>query len=184
MTTYALLGLNDWILMIDRIGFLEITRRSVTGIAIPAIRIHCGMHGIRWMALGKIDGIIVGAIVASTATCRVGWMYRIYKRIGLGKAACNRTIDAGTIGGIRVTLAAIIRCGDVTFWFGDYDYCIMSIAVMAANAIVSDARSSMVKGRHCETGESGAMTYQTILPCCRQRYVCQRLTGRCRSIMT
>ena len=113
MATYAWLGLNDWVLMVDRVGFLEIPRRCVTGIAIPAIRIHRGMHRVRWMALGKIDGIIVGAIVASSATRSVGWMYRAYKRIGLGKAACNRAIDARAIGGVRVTLAAISRCGDV-----------------------------------------------------------------------
>ena len=117
MATYALLGLNDWILMVDRVGFLEIPRCCVTGIAIPAIRIHRGMHRVRWMPLGKIDGIIVGAIVAGSATRGEGWMYRAYKRIGLGKAACDRAIDAGTVGGVRVTLAAISRCGDVTCRF-------------------------------------------------------------------
>ena len=60
----------------------------------------------------------------------------------------------------------------------------MRLAIMAINTIVSDARSSMVEGWHCETGESSAMTYQTILPCRRQRYVCQRPTGRRSSIVT
>ena len=85
-------------------------------------------------------------------------MNRIYKRIGLGEATCNRPIYAGTVGGIRVTFAAIIRCGDVTFRSRDHDYRIMRLAIMTTDAIVSDARSSMVKGWHCETGESSAMT--------------------------
>ena len=59
MATYARLGLNGWILVIDRIGFLEITCRGVTCIAIPTIRINGVMHRIRRMALGKIDRIVV-----------------------------------------------------------------------------------------------------------------------------
>ena len=59
MTTNARLGLNDRVLVVDRIGLHEFTCRGVAGIAIPTIRIHRGMHGIRWMALGKIDRIVV-----------------------------------------------------------------------------------------------------------------------------
>ena len=184
MTTYALLGLNDWILVVDRIGFLEITRRSVTGIAIPAIGIHCGMHGIRWMTLGKINRIVIGAIVAITATRCVGWMHRIYKWIGLGKAACNRTIYPRSVGLILVTHAAICRCGNVSRRLCDHNHAIMRLAIMATGAITGDARSSMVKSWHCETGESSAMTYQTVLPRRRQRHMRQRLTGRRCSIMT
>ena len=87
MATNARLALNDRVLVVDRIGFHEITRRSVAGIAIPTVRVHRGMHGIRWMALGKIDRIVVGAGVAGTATRCVGGMDCIHERIGLGEAA-------------------------------------------------------------------------------------------------
>jgi len=52
MTTHTRLGPNGRILVVDRIRFLEITRRCMTGIALPTVGIHCGMHGIRRMALG------------------------------------------------------------------------------------------------------------------------------------
>ena len=59
VTAYALLGLDGRILVIDRIGLHEITRRGVTRIAIPTVRIDGGMHGIRWMFSGVIDRIVV-----------------------------------------------------------------------------------------------------------------------------
>ena len=59
MTTDASLGLNCGFLVVNRVGFLEAPRRCVAGIAFPAICIHRGMHRIRWMALGKIDRIVV-----------------------------------------------------------------------------------------------------------------------------
>ena len=59
MATNARLGLNGRILMVDGIGLHEFTCRGVAGIAIPTVCIHGGMHGIRWMALGKIDRIVV-----------------------------------------------------------------------------------------------------------------------------
>jgi hypothetical protein len=86
MAANTRLGLNGRILVINRIGLHEFTCRGVTGITIPTIRVHRGMHGIRWMALGKIDRIVVCAVVACTATCCVGGMDRIHKWIGLGVA--------------------------------------------------------------------------------------------------
>ena len=59
MTTNARLALNYRVLVVDRVGLHEITCRGVAGIAIPTIRIHRGMHGIRWMALGKVEHIVV-----------------------------------------------------------------------------------------------------------------------------
>ena len=52
MATYARLGLDGWILVVDRIGFQEIACRRVTRIAFPAIGIDCGMHRIAWMTPG------------------------------------------------------------------------------------------------------------------------------------
>jgi hypothetical protein len=86
MATNARLALNGWVLMIDRIGLFEITRRGVTGIAFPTIRVHRGMHGIRWMALGQIDRIVICAVMACTATRCVGRMDCIRKRIGFGES--------------------------------------------------------------------------------------------------
>ena len=86
MATNTSLRLNDRVLVVDRIGLHEFTCRSVTGIAFPTIRVHRGMHGIRWMALGKIDRIVICAVVACTATRCVGGMDRIHKWIGLGEA--------------------------------------------------------------------------------------------------
>ena len=87
MAAYTRLTRNSWFQVVDRIGFLEITRRGVTGIAIPTIRINCGMHRINWMTLGKKDRVVVWTVVASTATCCVGWMYCIHKLICLGKTS-------------------------------------------------------------------------------------------------
>jgi len=87
VATDARLGFNDRILMVDGIGFLEITCRGVAGIAIPTIRVHRGVHGIRWMALGKIDCIVECAVVACAATRCVGRVNRIHEWIGLGEAA-------------------------------------------------------------------------------------------------
>jgi len=87
MATNARLAFNERVLVVDRIGLQEFTGRGVTGIAIPTIRVHRGMHGIRWMALGKIDRIVVCAVVACTATRCVGGMGRVHERIGLGEAA-------------------------------------------------------------------------------------------------
>jgi len=86
MATNACLGLNDRVLMVDRIGLHEIACRGVAGIAIPTIRIHRGMHGIRRMALGKIERIVIGAVVACAAARCVGGMNRIHEWIGLGEA--------------------------------------------------------------------------------------------------
>jgi len=74
-------------------------------------------------------------------------MYRAHKPICSGKATTARTIDARTVGGIYVTLAAIKRRGNVTCRFGDHSHAIMRLAVMATGAIVGDACSSMVEGR-------------------------------------
>lgn len=169
--------------MVDRIGFLEIARGSVTGIAIPGIRIHGGMHRIHGMAPGQVDRIVVGTDVARTATGGVGGMYRIHKRRRLGIPTRRRTIKARAVGGIRVTRTAIRRRGNVTGGFCDHDDTIMRFAIMATGTIAGDARRAMVKGGHGETGESGAMTYQTILPRRRQRHVGQRPAGCGRSIM-
>lgn len=110
-------------------------------------------------------------------------MYRIHKRICSGKATCDRTVDAGTVGCIRVTFAAINRRGDVTCRLFDHDHAIVRFAIVTAGAVVRDASRSMVKYQHGETGEPGVMTHQTILPRRRQRNVCQRLARRCQSVM-
>lgn len=60
----------------------------------------------------------------------------------------------------------------------------MRFAVMAARAVARDACRSVVKDRQRETDVRSAMTYQAVLPHRRQRHVCQRLTGRRRSVMT
>jgi len=86
MAANARLAFNNRVLVVDRIGLHELTCRGVAGIAIPIIRVHRGMHGIRWMALGKIDRVVVCAVVACTAACCVGGMDRIHKWIGLGEA--------------------------------------------------------------------------------------------------
>jgi hypothetical protein len=114
MAANARLGLNGRILVIDRIGLHEITCSGVTGIAFPTIRVHRGVHGIRWMALGKIYRIIVCAVMACTATRCVGGVDRIHKWISLGEAAQNRAVYIGAIGGVCMTLAAVSRRGNVT----------------------------------------------------------------------
>ena len=86
MATNARLAFNNGVQVVDRIGLHEFTCRGVTGIAIPTIRIHRGMYRIRWMALGKIDRIVVCAVVTCTATRCVGGMDRIHKWVGLGEA--------------------------------------------------------------------------------------------------
>ena len=111
-------------------------------------------------------------------------MYRIHKRIGLGIATRRRPIDERTVGFIRVTHAAIRRRGNVTYRFRDHDHAIMRFAIMATGAIIGDARRSMVKGWHGEAAESRAMAHQAILSLGWQWHVCQRLTGRGRSIVT
>ena len=110
-------------------------------------------------------------------------MHRIDKRICSGKATCDRTIDAGAVGCIRVTFAAINRRGDVTCRLFDHDDAIVRFAVVTAGAVVRDASSSMVKCQHCETGEPGVMAHQTILPRRWQRHVCHRPARRCQSVM-
>lgn len=160
--------------MVDRIGFLEIPRRRVTGIAIPAIRIHCGMHRINWMALGKEDRIVVGTDVASTATCGVGGMDRIHKQRCCGISTRARAIDARTIEGRSMTRAAIRRCGNVTCRFRDHEGCVVSLTIVATAAIVGNTCRRMVEGRHCEITVTGAVTDQTIRPArCRRWHVRQ-----------
>jgi hypothetical protein len=164
MATYARLGLDGWILVVDRIGFQEIACRRVTRIAFPAFGIDCGMHRIAWMGPGGIGGIVVRTVVAGAATCGVRRVNRIHKRISIGKSAGGRAVDAGTVGCIRVTIAAINRRGDVTCRLFDHDHAIVRFAIVTAGAVVHDASSSMVKCWHCETGEPSVMTHQTILP--------------------
>ena len=61
----------------------------------------------------------------------------------------------------------------------------MRFAVMAARAVARDAWSNVVEGWHGETAvRSAAMTYEAVLTHRRQRHVCQRHTGRRRSVMT
>ena len=59
MATHALLRLDGWILVVDRIGFQEITRRGVTSVALPTVGIHGGVHGIAWMGRGMKDRVVV-----------------------------------------------------------------------------------------------------------------------------
>jgi hypothetical protein len=68
-------------------------------------------------------------------------MDSIHKRVGSGKAAYDRTIDARTIGCIRVALAAVSRRrGNVACRCCNHDHAIMRFAIMATPAIVRDAR--------------------------------------------
>lgn len=60
----------------------------------------------------------------------------------------------------------------------------MQFSVMAARAVARDACRSVVERRQRETDIRSAMTYEAVLPRSRQRHVCQRLTGGCRSVMT
>ena len=122
--------------------------------------------------------------MATAATRGVRRMHRIHERICIGKTTCDRTVDAGTVGCIRVTCTAIGRRGYVACRFLDHDHAVVRFAVVTAGAIVRDTCSSMVKRRHRETGEPGVVTHQTILPRRRQRHVRQRLSRRCRSVMT
>ena len=183
MTTDAGLGLDGRILVVDRIGFLEIARGGVTGIALPTIGVHGGVHRIHGMALGQVDRIVVGPDVAGTATGGVGGMDRIYKRRRSGIATRRRPIKARTVGGVRVTRTAIRRRGNVPRRFGDHDDAVMRFAIVATGALTGDARRAVIKGGHGETGEARAMTDQAILPRRRQRHVGQRPTGRGRSIV-
>jgi len=48
---HARLGFHGRILMIDRIRLFEIAGRRVTRVALPAARVHGGVHGIARMAL-------------------------------------------------------------------------------------------------------------------------------------
>jgi len=59
MTTHALLGFNRWVLVVDRVDFLEIAGRRMTSIALPTVGIHRGVRGIAGVALGEIDRIVV-----------------------------------------------------------------------------------------------------------------------------
>lgn len=174
MTAYACLGLDSRVLVIDRIGLLEITRRRVTGITFPTIRIHCAMHRIRRMTLGKINRIVVRRIVAGTTTRCVGRMYRIYKRGCRSISTRTSPIDAGPVGGISMTLTAICRRDRyVTRGLCDHQGCVIRFTVVAAAAITGNTCRCVVKGWHGETGESRTMTDQAILTRRRQRHVRQ-----------
>ena len=81
-----------------------------------------------------------------------------------------------------MTLAAIIRCGNVASRLGDHDYPVMSCAVMAACAILGDPGRIMVEALHSKAGESRAVTHQTILSTCR--YVGNGAACGLRSIVT
>lgn len=107
VATYTLLGLDGRILVIDRIGLHEIARRGVTRIAIPAVRIDGGMHGIRGMSPGIIGRIVVGTVVTSAATRGVGGMDRIHKWACRAISAGSCTADARAVVGIRMTDTAI-----------------------------------------------------------------------------
>lgn len=163
----ARLGFDGRILVVDRIGFQEIAGRRVARIAFPAVGVDGGMHGITWMGPRAIGRIVVRAVVASAATCCVRGMYRIHERICSGKATCDRPIDAGTVGRIRVTGTAISRRRDVSSRSFDHDHTIVRFAVVTTGAVVRDACGGMVERRQCETAEPGVMAHQTILPRCR-----------------
>ncbi len=81
-----------------------------------------------------------------------------------------------------MTLAAINRRGNVPRRLRDHLHAVMRLAVMAARAVARDA--CVVKGRQLETEVRSAMTYEAVLLPRRHRHVCQRLTGRRRSVMT
>ena len=72
VTANARLRLNGRILMIDRCSFLETTRRGMTNIAIPTLRIGGGVCRTERgrLALGVVDRIVVGTNVARIATGR------------------------------------------------------------------------------------------------------------------
>lgn len=184
MTGYARLSLDRRVLVVDRIDFLEVASRGVTRVAVPAVRIHRRMHGINRMGLGEIDRVVIRGVVTRTATGRVSRMYGIHERSCRSKATPDRAIDARTVGCIRVTLAAIKRCGNVPRRLRDHLHAVMRFAVMAARAVARDACRSVVKGRQRETDVRSAMTYEAVLAHRRQRHVCQRLTGRRHSVMT
>ena len=175
MTGHARLGFYGRILMVDRIGLQEITRRGVTGIAIPPIRIHRGMRRVRGMAPGTIDRIIVGTDVARPATGGIGRVHRIHKRVSLGITAHTRAINARTIGFVRMAGAAIRTGGeDVTRRLRDHEGGVVSLAIVARAAVFANTRRRMVEGRHGETGVHGAVTDQTVCPdCCCRRHVRQ-----------
>ena len=88
VTAHALLRLDGWILVVDRCSFREITRRRVTGIAIPAVRIRRVMRRRyrRGIERGAINRVVVQTAVAVIAPSRVGRMNRIYKRTRVGEA--------------------------------------------------------------------------------------------------
>jgi len=62
----------------------------------------------------------------------------------------------------------------------------MRFAVMAARAVgrARDACRSVVEPRQDEIEVRSAMTYDAVLAHRRQRHVCHRHTGGCRSVMT
>lgn len=166
MATYALLGPDGRILVVDRVGLHEIARRGVTRIAIPTVRIHGVVHGTRGAAPGVIDRISVGTIVTRAATGCVDGVYRIHKRNCRGKTTRPGTVDARAVGRIRVTHAAIRRRGNVTGWFRDHAGCVMCPAIVATAAVAGDTCRGMVKGCDCETTVDGTMADQTIRPTC------------------
>ena len=75
-------------------------------------------------------------------------MDRIHKRIGLGEATYSRTVNIGTIGGVCMTLAAIIRCGNMACRSRNHDYAVMRSTIMATCAIFGDSSCNMVEARH------------------------------------
>ena len=118
-------------------------------------------------------------------------MNSIHKRRRAGKATCARAVNAGAVVGVVVTQAAIARRRDMSGRFGNHDHTIMRLAILAAVAIIRDARRVMIKGRQRKAGEAGrscsGMTYQAIHSGCWQGYMGSRLTDRsrcARAIMT
>jgi len=77
VTANARLRLNGGILMVDRCFFQETTRRGMTSIAIPTLRIGGGVCRTEWVGSldrGVVGRFIVGTNVARTATGRVSRM--------------------------------------------------------------------------------------------------------------
>jgi len=174
VATYTLLGPDGWILVVDWIGLHEVTRRGVTRIAIPTIRINGVMHRTHWTAPGVIDRICVRTIVTRAATCCVHGMYRIYERGGRGIATRPGTVNSRTVSRIRVTHAAIRRRGNMTGWFRDHAGCVMCPAIVATAAVAGYTRCGMVKGCDREIAVHGAVTDQAIRPArCRHWHMCR-----------
>jgi len=59
MTAHALLSLDGRILVVNRVGFSEVTRHRVTRITVPAVRDDGRVHGGIRIAAGVIGGIVV-----------------------------------------------------------------------------------------------------------------------------